>query len=227
MKKIKRPRKYFAPQNEGTERKCDHPGCEKAGEYRAPKDRKLKDYYWFCLEHVQEYNAQWNYYAGEIPEEDEGPKARMHFKGFRSKVRYKHGYSFKDDFGFFGEYATDYSAIDDEIMYNAEERKFLAKYGAPTLPFYNDENNRLSLSLGIGSTPYTVIMNRSGKKVATIQGEADWNSEKLYKMIKKLIKPAQANPTAPAPLPAALPAVPASTTPASATHQAAPKPHDI
>lgn len=68
---------------------------------------------------------------------------------------------------------------------NAEERKFLAKYGAPTLPFYNDENNRLSLSLGIGSTPYTVIMNRSGKKVATIQGEADWNSEKLYKMIKK------------------------------------------
>ena len=92
---------------------------------------------------------------------------------------------------------------------NAEERKFL------------------SLSLGIGSTPYTVIMNRSGKKVATIQGEADWNSEKLYKMIKKLIKPAQANPTAPAPLPAALPAVPASTTPASATHQAAPKPHDI
>lgn len=49
----------------------------------------------------------------------------MHFKGFRSKVRYKHGYSFKDDFGFFGEYATDYSAIDDEIMYNAEERKCL------------------------------------------------------------------------------------------------------
>lgn len=125
MKKIKRPRKYFAPQNEGTERKCDHPGCEKAGEYRAPKDRKLKDYYWFCLEHVQEYNARWNYYAGEIPEEDEGPKARMYFKGFRSKVRYKHGYSFKDDFGFFGEYATDYSAIDDEIMYNAEERKCL------------------------------------------------------------------------------------------------------
>ena len=40
MKKIKRPRKYFAPQNEGTERKCDHPGCEKPGEYRAPKDRK-------------------------------------------------------------------------------------------------------------------------------------------------------------------------------------------
>lgn len=69
-----------------------------------------------------------------------------------------------------------------------EERKFLTKYGAPTIPFYNDEGNRLSLSLGIGSTPYTVIMDKSGKKVATIQGEANWDSDKLYKMIKKLAR---------------------------------------
>ena len=69
-----------------------------------------------------------------------------------------------------------------------EQRLFLTKYGAPTLPFYNDVNNKLSLSLGIGSTPYTVIMNKEGKKVATIQGEADWSSKKLYKMIKNLIK---------------------------------------
>ncbi len=72
---------------------------------------------------------------------------------------------------------------------NSEERKFLTKYGAPTLPFFNDSNNKLSLSLGIGSTPYTVIMNKEGKKVATIQGEADWSSSKLYKQIKQLIKP--------------------------------------
>lgn len=75
-----------------------------------------------------------------------------------------------------------------EFKNNAEERKFLKKYGAPTIPFYNDPENKLSLSLGIGSTPYTVIMDKSGKKVATIQGEANWNSDKLYKMIKKLIK---------------------------------------
>lgn len=70
----------------------------------------------------------------------------------------------------------------------AQERKFLTKYGAPTIPFYNDTDNALSLKLGIGSTPYTVIMDKSGKKVATIQGEANWSSPKLYKMIKKLIK---------------------------------------
>ena len=71
---------------------------------------------------------------------------------------------------------------------NAEERMFLAKYGAPTIPFYNDKNNKFSLSLGIGVTPYTVIMDRNGKKVATIQGEADWDSKSFYKKIKKLIK---------------------------------------
>ena len=69
-----------------------------------------------------------------------------------------------------------------------EERAFLTKYGAPTLPFYNDNNNALSLKLGIGTTPYTVIMDKHGKKVATIQGYIDWDSKKLYKQIKTLIK---------------------------------------
>ena len=50
---------------------CDKEGCNKPAEYRAPKDRTLSEYYWFCLEHVQEYNAQWDYYAGMSPDEIE------------------------------------------------------------------------------------------------------------------------------------------------------------
>jgi len=50
---------------------CDKEGCDKPAEYRAPKDRTLSEYYWFCLEHVQEYNAQWDYYAGMSPDEIE------------------------------------------------------------------------------------------------------------------------------------------------------------
>jgi DnaJ-domain-containing protein 1 len=46
-------------------RLCDHPGCEGAGDYRAPRSRlELDAYFWFCLEHVRAYNAAWNYYAG-------------------------------------------------------------------------------------------------------------------------------------------------------------------
>lgn len=48
----------------GKARLCDHPGCTAEAEYRAPKDRTLSEYYWFCLDHVKEYNKNWNYYAG-------------------------------------------------------------------------------------------------------------------------------------------------------------------
>ncbi len=53
----------FRPKSVG--RRCDHPGCEAGGEFRAPKSRhQLREYYWFCLDHVREYNKRWNYYEG-------------------------------------------------------------------------------------------------------------------------------------------------------------------
>jgi hypothetical protein len=48
---------------------CEHPGCRESAEYRAPKDRSLTEYYWFCYEHVSAYNRSWNYYAGMSIEE--------------------------------------------------------------------------------------------------------------------------------------------------------------
>jgi hypothetical protein len=44
---------------------CEWIGCDRDGLYRAPRSRReLRQYWWFCLEHVREYNAAWNYYAG-------------------------------------------------------------------------------------------------------------------------------------------------------------------
>jgi len=44
---------------------CEHPSCKAAGEYRAPKGRDREGQYWrFCLQHVREYNASYNYFAG-------------------------------------------------------------------------------------------------------------------------------------------------------------------
>ena len=45
-------------------RVCDHPDCEKEGLYRAPKTKALNSYYHFCLDHVKEYNKNWNFYEG-------------------------------------------------------------------------------------------------------------------------------------------------------------------
>ena len=86
------------PQNDGKEHLCDFPGCRKKGEYRAPKDKTLKEYYWFCLEHVSQYNESWNYEANDGAE-DETLKHKMHFGGFSSKIKYQFGYDFIDELG--------------------------------------------------------------------------------------------------------------------------------
>lgn len=53
-------------------RGCDVPGCEHLGDYRAPKSRyDLRDYYWFCLDHVREYNNNWDFFKGMSPGEIE------------------------------------------------------------------------------------------------------------------------------------------------------------
>lgn len=52
------------PDGIGT-RPCEAPGCAAAGDFPAPRSRDhLREYHWFCLTHVREYNAAWNYYAG-------------------------------------------------------------------------------------------------------------------------------------------------------------------
>ncbi len=46
-------------------RRCDHAGCAKAGEFRAPMGRgKEGKFFQFCLDHVKAYNATYNYFAG-------------------------------------------------------------------------------------------------------------------------------------------------------------------
>ena len=51
---------------ETSTRKCDKAGCTQPGQYRAPRSPKqLDDYYWFCKDHVREYNTNWNYFQGQ------------------------------------------------------------------------------------------------------------------------------------------------------------------
>jgi len=54
------------PEGPAEERRCcDVPACAGEGLYRAPKHRtRLNEYYWFCLDHVREYNKAWDFCAG-------------------------------------------------------------------------------------------------------------------------------------------------------------------
>lgn len=49
---------------------CEYPGCSEQGQYRAPKSPDLLDeFFWFCKDHVREYNLKWNFFNGTSDEE--------------------------------------------------------------------------------------------------------------------------------------------------------------
>jgi hypothetical protein len=49
--------------------RCDSPGCDAAGEHRAPMGRLREgQYFCFCLDHVREYNNSYNYFNGMTDE---------------------------------------------------------------------------------------------------------------------------------------------------------------
>ena len=98
QKRKQRQSKYFAPQNENNYHKCDFPGCNKSGEYRAPKDKNLKEYYWFCLEHVQEYNSKWNYFGDDLFATEEETVRKS---SFSSGFKYGFGFDYDDIYNFF------------------------------------------------------------------------------------------------------------------------------
>ena len=56
---------------------CAWPGCTHEGVHRAPKDRSLKSYDLYCLEHVRAYNAKWDFHIHMTPKDIELEIRRM------------------------------------------------------------------------------------------------------------------------------------------------------
>jgi hypothetical protein len=49
---------------------CEYPGCKEKGAYRAPKSPDhLDEFFWFCKDHVRDYNLQWNFFGNATDEE--------------------------------------------------------------------------------------------------------------------------------------------------------------
>ena len=64
---------------EGSEQRCCAPGCREPGEFRAPLVPGDFDgpgtWQLFCLEHVREHNARYNFFAGMTPDEIEAAQS--------------------------------------------------------------------------------------------------------------------------------------------------------
>jgi hypothetical protein len=68
-----RPHKFHG-RHETAGRDCEAPGCGEAGEFRAPGSRSASfdgpgDWRWFCLEHVREFNSDYDWFEGMTPDE--------------------------------------------------------------------------------------------------------------------------------------------------------------
>jgi hypothetical protein len=77
---------------EGSGRRCDSPDCEQPGEFRAPLldgPRQRGDgpggYRYFCLDHVREFNARYNFFNGMTA--DEIHDAQRPFAGWERETR--------------------------------------------------------------------------------------------------------------------------------------------
>jgi hypothetical protein len=55
---------------ETADKPCDYPGCKEKAAFRAPKSPDLLDeFFWFCKDHIREYNLKWNFFQGTTDEE--------------------------------------------------------------------------------------------------------------------------------------------------------------
>lgn len=69
-KRRKTGRRGMSGAFETSQKQCEFPGCQEAGLYRAPKSPDLLDeFFWFCKDHVREYNLKWNFFNGSSDEE--------------------------------------------------------------------------------------------------------------------------------------------------------------
>ena len=63
--RIKPTRGRAAPKPVEVKSPCSHPGCTKPGVHKAPKGRDHEgEFFVFCVEHVREYNAHFDYFKG-------------------------------------------------------------------------------------------------------------------------------------------------------------------
>lgn len=67
-------RDKFQGRVEASGRKCEAPGCDEPGEFRAPGTRGSGfdgpgEWRWFCLDHVRQFNSSYDWFEGMSAEE--------------------------------------------------------------------------------------------------------------------------------------------------------------
>ncbi len=66
-------------------------------------------------------------------------------------------------------------------------KKFFAENGITNLPRHQDPKQAVAREMAVLGLPITVILDRDGKEIARLRGDAEWNSDSAKAIITALI----------------------------------------
>lgn len=65
--------------------------------------------------------------------------------------------------------------------------RFFEETGVETLTLYNDPQQEMARALAVLGLPITVVLDREGREIARMRGDAEWDSESAKAMLQALI----------------------------------------
>ena len=68
-------------------------------------------------------------------------------------------------------------------------RKFFEKENITALGIYRDPKQQLSRDMSVLGLPVTLILDREGREIARLTGDADWSSPEAMTLLKAVISP--------------------------------------
>ena len=111
---------------------CEMPGCPDEGDHKAPKHRGLDDYYFFCTNHIKEYNKAWDFFSGMSNSEVQN---HMHKSRYGDRPTWKQADTKAEEELLKAARNTysygDQSSQRDDKQYNDNKRKFAGDRNTP------------------------------------------------------------------------------------------------
>ena len=184
------PSPRFHGRVESAGQQCEAPGCREAGEFRAPGRRPNGfdgpgDWRWFCLQHVREFNAGYDWFEGMSVEEIIA--AQSPIAGWRAETR-----AFRPDAGVDGvprwaDYADPLDAIAARargIRSRAEREARMAAKGR----FSREEAQALE-TMGLGSdTDRTRLRRRYSELVRRYHPDRNGGDRKHEARLNQVVE---------------------------------------
>ncbi|MGA8760524.1 MAG: TlpA disulfide reductase family protein [Stellaceae bacterium] len=80
-------------------------------------------------------------------------------------------------------------AISEDIGGNKAVAPFIAKFGLKAVKTYLDPKSTLTQAFNVDGLPTSFLIDRRGRVIGRVEGEAEWDSPKMLSVIEPLLLP--------------------------------------